>query len=115
MHPTNRADLNKRIEELERERKDSAQIIADMSARQTAIAKELKTLRASLKQADSTGLRVSDHAVMRYAERHYNINFEAIRAEIEAKFKAMPEGTTNIHILGWVVKDNTVVTYHPTK
>lgn len=63
--------------------------------------------------------RISDHAVIRYLERHYNFDFEGVRAKLNteavqmagnmgARAVILPEGRL-------VIEDRTVVTFLPSR
>ena len=78
--------------------------------------KEINNLQnqlASLQTVPKT-LVVSDHVVLRYAERHYNIPVEKIRQEIADKLKGA-EKLGSLKANGFIVRGHTVVTYVPTQ
>ena len=106
-----RQAVEDRIREISRELQDTAQIAKDLEAQRKQKAGELKNLQNTLAQLKAPReLEVTDHAVLRYAERHYGLNVEQLRAEIAA----IMESTHDIGSLqfeGFIVKNNTVVTY----
>lgn len=55
-------------------------------------------------------LHITDHALLRLAERKYLINIEELRQEILDTLKGA-EALKNLKAMGFVVKDNRVVTF----
>lgn len=112
-----RIQLEKEILDLEKELRSNEEIVADMLARQRVVGKRLADCRhlVSLIREDQRRLHVSEHAVLRYAERYYGVDVEAIRREIEtALAKVANLGIDKLTFAGFVVKGATVVTYFPT-
>lgn len=70
----------------------------------------LKLFKTINKIKPNEPVKVSDHAVVRYLERKYNMDVDDVREEIRSYFiTGVDDG-----IYGpWVVKENTVVTYMP--
>jgi hypothetical protein len=107
-------EVEKRIQLLERELTDSAQIVQDMVARQKKVSSELKNLRNQLSQIKKPKrITVTDHVILHYAERHYKLPIDQIRQEIMEKLNGA-ETLKDIKYCGFIVKDNAVVTYVPT-
>jgi hypothetical protein len=103
-------EITRQIGALERELKDSDQITRDMLERRQTILRELASLRNALQTFIPKELTVSDHAVLRYAERHYKFPIDKIRGEIHARLKTA-KNVGEITFMGFVIKGNTVVTY----
>lgn len=57
---------------------------------------------------------VSDHAVLRYLERHYNFDVEGIRKEIltPERIASIKAGATSISVnnIKFIIDNNTVIT-----
>lgn len=112
MNKDKKTETEKKIKELERELKDSTQILNDMQVRKVQAEKELRNLKNYLNNLTPKVLEVSDHAVLRYAERHYSFPFEKIKKEVQEILKGA--GTMhNLRYSGFVIKGNTVITYLP--
>ena len=66
------------------------------------------------RQAPKKPPKVSDHALLRYFERKYKIDFETIRSEMLTPTvrAAILAGTTVVKIDGlqYIVRDNTIIT-----
>jgi len=107
-------ETEQQIKRLEREINDSAQIMADMTVRQSQAKKELQGLKNTLSQLKPKKLVVSDHAILRYAERHHGIDVDGIRREISEKLSGV-ETIGDLNFKGFIVKGNTVTTYIPTQ
>jgi regulator of replication initiation timing len=103
-------EIEQKIRQLEREQTDSDQIMQSMQERARVIQKELRRLRSHLSHLKPNKLVVSEHAVLRYAERFHAIPVEDIRKEIEEKLKGAKD-LQELHFQGFVVKNNTVITY----
>lgn len=64
-------------------------------------------------------IRVTDHAVIRYLERHYGFDFEKMRAQLDtptvrlaAKMKARSVKFNGGRL---IIENDTVITYLPSK
>lgn len=94
--------LESRISEMERD-------LADMRASFGSLRSELaKRLRVSPEP------RMSEHALLRYIERVYGVDVEAVRAEVmsPAIVAALKTGATAVTVKGvkMLAKDGTIVT-----
>ena len=105
-------ETQKKIATLERELIDTSQIVDDLIKRKRLVEKELQVLKNTLSNLVPKNLIVSDHSVLRYAERHYSFPFDRIKAEIEEKLKGCTS-LQNLQYNGFIVRGNTVVTYVP--
>ena len=114
MAKVNQDEIEKELKALNRQLTDTSQILSDLQKQKSEIEKKKRQLESQLSQLRKpAALQVSDHAVLRYAERHYDLPVEKIREEI---FKKM-DGAQDLNLLkfrGFIVKGNTVVTYTPT-
>lgn len=108
------ADIQKQIKDFERELKDNTSVVEDLNARQTELRKKIASLKNTLDQLIPKRLTVSDHAVIRYAERVYGYPMDAIKKELEEKFSKV-EDVNSLVFDGFVIKNNTLVTYFPSK
>jgi len=106
-------DLRSLVSELGRQVNIQSAILNEIRGRHDS-AREEQNRRAAEK---TYGIRVSEHAVLRYLERHKGVDIEAIRHEIAAmanaarKDKVGPKGT---RVLGGIVlgvdEDSQIVT-----
>lgn len=104
-------ELEKNIKHLERKIQDADQIMKDLAKQIKTDSMKLADLKNTLNQLIPGEVTISDHAVLRYLERHVKINVEAYRDEIKNIV-----GSSNISELkfrGFTLKNNTVVTYIP--
>jgi biopolymer transport protein ExbB/TolQ len=104
--------VQKEIRALERKLADSAQVVREMLAQKVSDEAKLKNLQNQLKQLKPVELTVSDHALLRYAERHCGFPFDRVREEIAEKTKALST-IGDFEAFGFVVRNNTVITYRP--
>lgn len=107
-------ELEKQLKQLEREHKDTEQIMSDMGVRRKKVEIEIKQIRNQLSSMTPKEVGITDHALLRYLERHCGINVEAARFDMMEKVKACKDMGA-ITVLGFVVKNNSVVTYLPEK
>lgn len=107
-------EVEKQIKALENELRDSDQIVKDMQARRGDILKKLSSLKNTLFNLKPKNLVVSDHVVLRYLERHYDIPIEAVKKEINDKM-ASAKNMGDLRFDGFIVKGNVVVSYVPQK
>jgi septal ring factor EnvC (AmiA/AmiB activator) len=107
-------ELERKLRELEREHKDTEQIMSDMGVRRKKVEIEIKQLRNQLTSLQPKEIGVSDHALLRYLERHCGINVEAARFDMLEKVKCLKDFGT-VTAAGFVIKNGTVVTYLPEK
>jgi len=106
------AEKEKELKALEREEKDTKDIVSGLQQRLSTIARKINDLRNALRDMKPKNLQVSDHVVLRYLERNHGINVDGVRKEI----KEMLEGAEHfgdLKVGGFIVKGNTVVTYVP--
>jgi septal ring factor EnvC (AmiA/AmiB activator) len=101
-------ELEKKISALEREIRESEQITTDMAAKISATKTQLKQLLHQLSQLQPREIAVTDHALVRYAERYHGLPMEQIREELRQKLSG---AIGNIRVDGFVIKNNAVVTY----
>lgn len=86
-----------------------------LSRYHTRLADLLHNLNATNEQTGKVvTTRVSDHAVLRYLERHYKMDIGKIRSEIMTPVAeaAINAGAKSIKVNGisFVIKDNTIIT-----
>lgn len=105
-------ELEKRLKELEREYHDTGEVVAQMNTRRKQVESEIRQLRNQISQLKPKELGVTDHALLRYMERHLGIDVEGIRKEILEKVAQLPD-LGSMKIAGFVVKEKSVVTYVP--
>lgn len=105
---TRRVKVTSKINELKKELHSTEQQLHNHKKTISNIDKQLSGL--------SLTPDVSEHALIRYMERHYNINFEEIKKEIltdilTAQIDSLISGKFSIHAgLTAVVKNKTVIT-----
>ena len=102
--------LEKEIRNLETEFKENEEICQQMAARRKVIDSTLRDRRAQLSHLTPKQFIVTDHALLRYLERHYNIDMDAHRREILAQVDSFKELGT-VKAKGFVIKNNAVITY----
>lgn len=112
-------DLERRIREAEIEERDSNQIAQDLNKQIQQLNKKssdarntLRQLRKELSNLIPQEVEVSDHAVLRYLERHYGVDIEGARREIKQRFSGA-ENLGELQVQGFIVKNNVVTTYLP--
>lgn len=108
-------EIEKRIKELEREVANADQIMTDLGMQRKKADIELKQARNHLDQITPKEIGISDHALLRYLERHLNINVEAARFDMMEKVKCLKDFGSTVTVGSFVVKNNVVVTYLPEK
>jgi len=112
-------EMQEELKRLQKECKEMREIkeAAEKSIRQ--IGGRISVLQNNLQQAKAklssskTPLVISDHALIRFAERRAGINFEPLREEILNELKAV--NVNNLKVSGWVIRDGVVVTYAPSE
>lgn len=104
-----------RLEEAARPLRSQMSEIDREKGRLSAERKELERRLADAKD----GPHVSDHAVIRYLERHHGIDCEAIRMEMLTPMvrQAVMAGAEGVRVNGGVlkIKGNVITTYMTTK
>lgn len=104
-------EVEKQLKPLRRELADNDQIVREMQTRRAVLAKKIRKLEEQLKQLQKPkDLVVSDHALLRYMERHQGIAIEEVRAEIQKALNGVQE-IGSVKFGGFVVQGHTVVTY----
>lgn len=85
----NKRDIKKRLLELEKQKQNVKEemeklslVISDCQKKLNKIDKETLQLSSFLIESEPTEPRISDHALLRYLERKYNLNIEKIKSEI---------------------------------
>lgn len=106
------AELEKRLRELEREHKDTDQVMSEMGVRRKKVEIEIKQIRNQLSQLKPKVVGVTDHALLRYIERRHGIDVAKYKKEILDQIGTSADLGT-ITAFGFVIKDNNVVTYTP--
>jgi hemerythrin-like domain-containing protein len=101
-----------RLYQLMRELKENREIVREMVQRDRWLEREIKAVKSHIANLVPRAIEVTDHAVLRYAERRAGLNLNQIREEI-ARLVAGCEDMGEVKINGFVVKNNTVVTYIP--
>ncbi len=80
----------------------------------SAAEKRQRNLVSALAPNPSNGIGVSDHALLRYLEKRFDLDLPALKAEILTpdRIGAIKAGAHKISVDGlkYIVKDNTVVT-----
>ncbi len=105
-------EAERKLKALNREIEDSEGIERELVSRIGALKKEREQVKNKLATLSPDQVKVSDHAVLRFIERHYGLDFEAERKKIQTAASAMKLGP-NFRGAGVVVCNNTVVTYLP--
>src|SRR5271167_3613278 len=97
-HDSNRRNMDQRRDEVEknlkalrRELADTDQILADMKQRRNTVNQKVQKLENQLEQLKAKPLRVSDHALLRYMERHHGIDVEEVRRHILEELRGAEE------------------------
>ena len=94
---------------LERELKDNAETVQAMIDRQDFLNKEINRHKNRIRDLTPKTLEVSDHAVLRYIERHVGINVDRIRDNIASTLSQW--NGVNGDFGGFRIQNNKVVTY----
>ena len=107
-------EIEKELRSLRREYEDTGQIVKDLQDKRQDTHDKIRALeREQSKLCEADSLQISDHAILRYAERHYGLDVEDLKKEMRTKLKGASELKT-LRFEGFVVKGNSVVTYVPT-
>lgn len=107
------AEKEKRLKALRREVEDLQETISTLQKQQENAVKEVKSLENDLAQMKSDKIWVSDHAILRYLERAHYIDVGAVRQEMLSMIYGA-KAFGSFKFAGFVVRNNTVVTYLPT-
>lgn len=106
-----REEILKELKSLEGELSTNEQIVNDMQNRKSTLKNKINKLKNSLEHVKPPpSIHISDHALLRYMERHQNIDVEGVRQHIR-ELLAGSESVVSFKFLGFVVKGNTVITY----
>ncbi len=119
-----REDKSAKVLELERQHKgltreltDNKQIVDDMVKRQRALTGELSNIENQIRQLRNSmpeNIEVTNHAILRFAQRRYGLDVEGMKREITDLVKGAELGLNEIRFNGFVIKNNAVITYLPT-
>jgi septal ring factor EnvC (AmiA/AmiB activator) len=105
-----RDEVEKNLKALRRELTDNEQITAEMSQRRNTLKQKIQKLENQLEQLKPKKIRISDHALLRYMERHQGIAVEEVRQHMLNELKGAEE--IGLHkYAGFVLQGGTVVTY----
>lgn len=117
-------ERDEKIEELERESRalrkelgDNQDIATQMTKRRQTIEQRLVIINNQLKQLRPKALQkpnITDHAILRYAERHYGLQLDTLRQEIAAAIGDVDPSLGEVRFKGFVLKGSSVITYVPT-
>lgn len=107
-----RIEKETRLKALSRELADTDQILTDLRARRDTVSHSIRCLTHEIEQlrVRPGSLKVSDHAILRYAERHYSFPFEKVKSEIATILNGV-ESLGDVRFSGFIVKGSTVTTY----
>lgn len=108
-----RENIEKELRALRREDLDLQPVMSDLEKRKAFLTRRIKELESQEAQLKAPkDLFITDHAVLRYAQRHYGLDVHAIREEIK-KYMAGAGDFGTLKLWGFVIRNNTVVTYTP--
>jgi hypothetical protein len=110
-------DLEKRLKTLMSEFTSSKQLVDDMFKRQREVDGMIKNIEGEiykLKMSMPENLTVTNHAMLRYAERRYGFQAAKVEQEIKDMCKGAELGLDEVHFNGFVIKNNAVITYLPS-
>lgn len=108
-----RQATEKELASIQRELRENNEIVQGLAARKKILLSQESQLKNTLKQLIPTSFTVSDHAVLRYIDRHCGFDVEKLRQEICSlviSFADLGEMERN----GFRIKDQTVVTFIPS-
>jgi len=106
-------DSKKKLKNLEQELKQNDQICRDLQVRNRKVSSDIRNLSNIIAQNESTlkkEWQITDHAVLRYIERKYQLPIEDVKKEISEMIKNYGLGDTD-NFMGFVLRGNTVITY----
>ena len=106
------AAIQKKLKTLEQEYTQNDQIHRDLYARNRVVGEEIKSLKYQLARMAklSEGWHITDHALLRYIERKYNLPVSEVKKEILGVLKNYNLGDSD-NCMGFVVRGNAVITY----
>lgn len=105
-------ELEKELSGLERRISDSIETVRAMQEQSKKDSIRVAAIKNQLKSIVPKELVVSDHAVLRYLERKFNISISDIKKEILSQCSGL-EQLGSVKAQGFVIRDNVVVTYSP--
>lgn len=107
--------LEAELKQLERQLADTTQIMNDLHEQNRVLQRKVNAARSRLEsfKFNPKALVISDHVILRYAERNHGFGFEEVRQEIYELMKGA-ESIGSLKFRGFIVRGHTVVTYiHP--
>jgi predicted nucleic acid-binding Zn-ribbon protein len=102
---------DQKVLELRRRKYNLEPALLDLKRQLKVVNFEIDEVMGQIKNMTPATLAISEHVVLRYAERHYGVDAEKIRAEILAKVGPLVSKIGNAEAGGFVIKNNVVVTY----
>lgn len=111
------SELEKKLRGLNREHTDNKAMVEQMVARQRTVYADIVQVDNQirlLKTQMPESMVVSNHALLRYAERRYSLPLDNLEKEILSMVRGAEMGADEVHYKGFVIKNNTVITYIPT-
>jgi chromosome segregation ATPase len=116
-------ELRRRLDSLLAERQSNQDKISNLDKRTTAINKEVEEINAALATQEPEIPTITDHALIRFIERRYSLDIEAIKQEILPSdpnvmraMKTLGKGTFPVNDSHRIVlKGNTIVSVLPLK
>lgn len=110
-------ELEKRLKTLTGEMTSNKQIVDDLFKRQRELSgfvKEIEDQLYRLRMSMPENLTVTNHAMLRYAERRYGFQVAKVEQEIKDMCKGAEMGLDEVRFNGFVIKNNAVITYLPS-
>ena len=110
-------ELEKRLKTLTGEASSNKQIMDDMYKRQRELDGFIKDIEGQifkLRMSMPENLVVTNHVLLRYAERRYGFQVAKVEQEIKDMCKGAEMGLDEVRFNGFVIKNNAVITYLPS-
>jgi len=107
-------DLEAELKKLRRKKQDLDPMVIDLKHQLRVTDERIIEVERRLANMKPANLTVSEHCILRYAERHYKVPVDQIAKEILDKVRAVSE-LGDVQALGFVIRNNVVVTYKPTE
>lgn len=104
----------KKLKGLETELKDTNQILSDLDARRKQLWIEVEQTKSAIRALEMKAPKetvISEHAVLRYLERKLGMNIDEVRSEIKNQVQGFDPTLGEAKVSGFVIKNNTIVTY----
>lgn len=98
-----------KLKQLKAELESSIQIVRDMQRRQAQLKGDILNIENTLSQLIPQEIQISDHAIVRFLERHCNVDIDAVKEEIKTFVGNENYGQSLIN--GFVIKNGNVVTF----